>query len=325
MPRRKTTDNHSVSFPRIGCVSIAEYSFDDGPASILKPDNFKAILHSGKNGNVNARIVRAFIESFWHWNEKVLWLLNSSSYPYKEQQEKLASMILPYLGSVVLDWGCGTGECMKRIISQFLLENPEAKLEDFPVHIFFGADIDPAALRQIIENLRNVGYHRKLGLVHSATICKSPFRNESVDVILSSLGGLMYAGWWFDNEGKFICEGRNALVNFLQDCHRVLKQGGHLGFSAPKPNPSWSWIRILSIWHLLKERRLKELSTAILHSGEAEKLSKFMHEYERRGNAHYLTIDAWNEILQQTGFEIIDQSVEEVYAKQGVVVIARKI
>jgi len=50
-----------------------------------------------------------------------------------------------------------------------------------------------------------------------------------------------------------------------------------------------------------------------------------MNKLEQEGRAHYLSVQEWEEMLKRTGFEIINYSVGECYAKQGMVIIAKKV
>ena len=56
----------------------------------------------------------------------------------------------------------------------------------------------------------------------------------------------MYAGWWFQKD-QLVCEGTEALVKCLLDINRILKPGGVLAFSCPRPIPDWNKIRKESV------------------------------------------------------------------------------
>ena len=50
-----------------------------------------------------------------------------------------------------------------------------------------------------------------------------------------------------------------------------------------------------------------------------------MNQVEQEGHAHYLSVDDWQDLLKQSGFELVESSSGQYYAKQGVIVVARKI
>lgn len=258
--------------------------------------------------------VERFINDFWMWNEKVLWLLSSTSHPYIELQEKLARLASPYLGEIMVDLGCGTGNFLIRLF----------QLNGKPVRKIFALDIDWESLVQVPGNLRKSGYQGKVGLIHGSTMSELPIWSESVDCVVSSLGGLMYAGWTFE-DGRLVSEGRRSLINCLRDINRILKPNGCLAFSAPKPNPNWGAVLRDSLRWLLVNRRFHDFFKSLGKGLMAKKLSAFMNKVESTGHAHYLSLEDWEKYLKLTGFEIISSSFGEVYAKQGIVVVAKKI
>ncbi|MFA4872181.1 MAG: methyltransferase domain-containing protein [Patescibacteria group bacterium] len=263
--------------------------------------------------------VQQFIRDFWKWNAEVLWLLSSTSHPYIEMQEKLAQLVGPYLGETFVDLGCGTGNFCGRLF----------KLNGKQVKKIFAVDIDWESLAQVPQTLRSVGYRQKVALAQTSTMSKMPIWPESVDCVISSLGGLMYAGWWFEAENggklKLVCEGREALKKCLLDMNRIIKPGGHLAFSAPKPNPDFGAILRDSLWWLIKNGRFVDFVKILRRGFRAKKLSEFMHQVEREGHAHYISLEEWEKILRDAGFTMIDSNEGECYAKQGILAVARKV
>jgi SAM-dependent methyltransferase len=258
--------------------------------------------------------VRGFIRDFWEWNEKVLWLLNSTSHPYIELQEQLAKKVSPYLGRSIVDLGCGAGNFCARLF----------ELNGHEVRKISAVDIDWKSLAQVTQTLKDASYRHKVALIQSSTMSELPMWSESVDCVVSSLGGIMYAGWWFE-DGKMVCEGRDALYRCLIDINRILKPGGYLAFSTPRPNPNWGAVLRNSLFWLATHGKFIDLFRSLGSGLQAKKLSTFMHQVEKEGHAHYLSLEEWQDLLSRVGFEIIDSSFGEYYAKQGVIVIARKI
>jgi len=257
--------------------------------------------------------IKNFILDFYRWNKEVLWLVNSTSHPYISMQQTLARQADSHIGEVLVDLGCGTGG----FCSQLLQVDGKA------IRKIFAIDIDWKALVEVPEALRQANYCGKVALIQGSSMSRLPIWDGSVDSVVSSLGGLMYAGWWFEG-GKLVAQKRLALLNCLQDINRVLRPNGCLAFSAPKPEPDWGAILRDSVGWLIKTGRLTELYKAIRYGVPAKKLSAFMNRVERAGYAHYLCVEEWQALLEQTGFEIISSSFGECYAKQGVVIVARK-
>ena len=266
----------------------------------------------------------------------VLWLVSSISRPYIELQKMLAVMLRPYLGQVVLDLGCGTGNFFSR-----LFEDGDALSQ---VCKIFAVDIDWKSLVQVPTTLQEAGYRGRVALIQGSTMSELPVwsadylsdvrKIKPVDTIVSSLGGLMYAGWRFQSCGhdriEMISEGRRALAMCLAEVNRILPQDGILAFSAPKPNPDWEEIRKVSIQGLLKDtwhdwRNLPDFIKAVRLGKQARQLSEFMHQIEHEGHAHYLSVTDWTDYLGDAGFQVIDSSEGEYYAGQGLIVIAEKV
>jgi len=257
--------------------------------------------------------VRQFMLDFYVWNEKVLWLVTSTSQPYIEMQRKLAHMVNPFVGKSLVDLGCGSGD----FCAQLFQSNGAS------VKKIFAIDIDWKVLTKVPDVLSAAGYRQEVALIQGSTMSKLPIWDSSVDCVVSSLGGLMYAGWWFDDK-QMAWEGQAALLECLGDIRRILRPGGYLAFSAPRPNPDWGAVLKGSIRWLIKHGQLVKLYRAIRYGVPAKHLSQFMNQVESEGHAHYLSVEEWSKLLDQAGFEVIESSFGEVYAKQGVVVLARK-
>ncbi|MFA5029921.1 MAG: class I SAM-dependent methyltransferase [Patescibacteria group bacterium] len=259
--------------------------------------------------------VKGFIKDFWRWNEYALSLMNQNSFPYISMQQLLAKMIAPFTGEVLADIGCGAGDFCARLLQQ----------DGHWIRKIFAVDIDAwGSLARVPQTLKDAGYRGKVALAQDSTMSRLPIWDETVDCVVSSLGGVTYAGWWFE-DGELVCEGREALRRSLKDIRRILKPGGYLGFSGLMPNPDFMMIFKYSLWEPLRHCRLKPLWMTLKHGLRIKKISAFMHECECKQTAHYLTLEEWAAYLKEAGFEVVDASVGESYAKQGIVVVARKV
>jgi hypothetical protein len=121
-----------------------------------------------------------------------------------------------------------------------------------------------------------------------------------------------------------VCEGREALKKCLLDMNRIIKLDGHLAFSAPKPNPDWGAVLRDSLWWLLKKGEVIDFIKILRYGFRAKRLSEFMHQVEKEGHAHYITLNDWEQLLYDAGFTIIESNENQCYAKQGILVVARK-
>lgn len=259
-------------------------------------------------------LVRDFIKSFWKWNEYALPLMNSNSYPYISLQRELAKMVSGFLGEVLVDLGSGAGDFCARL---FEINGKEVKK-------IFAIDIDAwCSLSRVPETLKNSGYRNKVALVQTSSMSKLPIWDKTVDCVVSNLGGVTYAGWWFEN-GELICDRKDALVCCLKDINRILKLGGILGFSSLVPSPNFSMIFKHSIMMPLRHFDLKPLMMTLRHGLRIKTISQFMRICEQNENAHYLTVEDWSKYLNLAGFEIVSASTGKSYAKQGVVIVAKK-
>jgi len=320
--KKKATTINFINVSEIGRTAVEE------APPIFTPPFFKPTL---KNEGVEK-----FISDFWKWNEGVLGFVNEVSHIYIDMQEQLANLVHDHVGESLVDLGAGRGDFCVRLLQQ----------NGKKVRRIFAVDIDYVSLEHAPHLLSEIGYKHRLALVQTSTMYEMPIWDESVDCVVSSLGGLMYAGWWFEND-KLICEGPEALVKCLQDIHRILKPGGVLAFSCPRPIPDWNKIRKESVNWLLKEslslsnwsvkkKRLGQLWKGITYGKQAEALSAFMHEVEQEGHAFYLPpkyeeslgeeykTHNWECYLNLVGFDLIKSSIGECYAGQGVLCLARK-
>ncbi|MFA6550984.1 MAG: class I SAM-dependent methyltransferase [Patescibacteria group bacterium] len=259
--------------------------------------------------------IKQFCENFWQWNEHVPWLVYPDSQPHKELMNKLTHFMRKRVGKSCIDLGCGNGEFL-----EFLLQLGECTIEQY-----FGVDLDWQTLAAIPRKLKNTAYcGKKVYLIHMAAMFKLPLRDNSVCSAVSSLGALMYIWKWHDQNGKLVASGRDALKLGLKDVHRIIKPGGYLGISAPLPHPNWRAIRNEALRHIIFHKfSLKKIWKAIYHGTKAVKYSEFMNGLEGEGKAHYLSPEEWKEYLKEAGFKI-EEIVDDCYAGQGVIIIARK-
>lgn len=262
--------------------------------------------------------VANFIANFCKWNHDALRVMSHYSHPNFDMQEHLARMIGPHLGEVVLDIGAGAGNFHQRLFDQVPGAIDKMKR-------IFAVDFDWETLSNLPKNMRDFGYRGKVGLVVSATWSPLPIWDQSVDCIISSIGGLTYAGWRFDESGHFVCEGRSAMKMALADMNRVMKDGGHLGFSSLRPDPNFEMVLKDSLLWPLLNFKFRHLMEILLHGFHIKNISQFLHEAERNGNAQYLSVEEWTLHLQDAGFEVVDSSIGNCYAGQGVVIVAKKV
>jgi SAM-dependent methyltransferase len=293
---------------KVRFLTVTDNEIQDSPA-FFETEEFRCY-------SKHASIVQ-FIRDFWKWNEKVLWLVNSTSQPYIELQTELAKMIGPRIADAgtLVDLGCGAGDFCIRLMA----EGFGGKLKKI-----FAIDIDWKPLADIPENLRVAGYRRSVALIQAATMSTLPVWDETADCVVSSLGGVMYAGSWFDEDGKLVYEGREALDSCLKDVNRILKPGGYLALSVPKPNPDWGAVLRSSILHSVMHGHLFKLIRALKYGSQARAASAFMNQLDKDGRAHYLSSQDWAIALHEAGFEIVDSSFGQYYAKQGGLIVAQK-
>jgi len=260
--------------------------------------------------------VSGFISDFYKWNAYALPLMNSHSFPYMNLQEMLAKKSLPYLGEIIVDLGSGGGQfCSK------LLEVGGSGV----IKKIFAVDIDWQSLALVPGNLKNAGFiNGRVALVQSSTMSCLPIYDAIADCVLSSLGGLTYAGWWFNEKGELLFRGKEALLESLKDIYRILKPGGYVALSSPCPNPNWNAVLKESLWHFLSHGQFLKLYYVLRTGFKAKKLSTFMRQVEAMGCAHYLSVEEWSEIFSKVGFDIVEYSSGEYYSKQGVIMIAQK-
>ncbi len=272
---------------------------------VTTPDSFQKTLQYPR--------VREIISDFKRWNTVALPLMGTMSEPYMSIQRALVKAMRGRTGKTILDYGCGSGA-----IIAMLIKNGASNTSRV-----IAVDPDRITLQQVPQTLQSSnGFHGQVELVNSSSMVPLPLPDAEVDTIVSGLGAIIYSGFHFNSVGPK--EGKEALLECLKDCNRVLKLGGYLGFSSLVPNPDFKRIKRQSILSLLKGLRLKALWTAIRNASKIEKASHFMKECAQAGWAHYLTEQQWQDILQSCGFTVIEFQ-RGSYAGQGLVVVAQKI
>lgn len=254
--------------------------------------------------------VRKMLKDFENWNKVALPLMGEMSKPYISIQESLADAMWGKTGKIVLDYGCGNGTILEKLI---------ARGSDLELTIALDPDED--TLKQVPDKLKKAGFSGKIELIRSSSMVPLSLGEGEIDSIVSGLGGIAYSGFHHCSRG--ILEGRMALKECLADCHRVLKPGGYLGFSSLVPDPDFKRIKRESMLAILKGFRLKALWIAIHNAAKIEEASKFMKVVAKAGWAHYLSEEDWRKILDESGFKIIEVR-KGSYAGQGLVIVAQK-
>jgi len=272
--------------------------------------------------------VRKVVDFWEKWNDKVLWLLNDRAWPYREDmQQKLADFVAPYVPkeAFIADIGTGSGGFISRLVH---------KTVDRIIGIF-AVDLDLHALTAVPDSLRAAGFvsenqigfqRKKLWLIQASTMHPlhvDLIRPESMDLVTSVFGGIMYAGWFF-NSGMPL-EKRAALQACLKSIHAILKPNGYLAMSVPKPGANWTKIVLVSLWWYLRRGRLFSFFKFLPYAIRAKIISSFMHELVSSGHAHYLTKKEWCDQLEQVGFEVVEFFEEACFSRQAHYFIARKL
>ncbi|MEI6288338.1 MAG: class I SAM-dependent methyltransferase [Actinomycetota bacterium] len=307
--RRQASRNFQRNQKRIQFLDLDGSFIQDSPIFYESPE-FRLIR---KN-----KAVIDFIQGFWKWNEEALCVMSNYSHPNISMQEMLVNKLSPYLGEVLVDLGCGAGNFYGRLF-------PLSPMSKKTVKKIFAVDIDWESLSLVPHNLKKFGWQGRVALIQSSTLSELPVWDNTADAIVSSIGGLTYSGWRFDQQGQLICEGRQALISTLTDCNRILKSGGYLGFSSLRPKPNFEMVLWDSLSWPVLNFKWKSFWEILLNGFHIKNISQFLHKAEREQHAQYLSIEEWTEYLEKTGFEVIDVTIGECYAGQGVTIIARKI
>lgn len=257
--------------------------------------------------------VGQFLENFSIWNEFALPFMTKVSEPYRDQQRAVARLATAACGEVLVDYGCGLGGTT----AQMLLRGAKPKR-------VIAIDPDANVLRKMPANLRIIGYRGEIHRWQTASMYALPLKAESIDTVISGLGGITYAHpWIFQWDPIEYSERGQALASCLHDAARVLRPNGHLVFSSLLPNPDFNSIRTATMRGLLQKLAFGKLFQVIRKGKRIQSLSQFMKEHAARGEAHYLSEEAWVELLAESGFDTVE--VEHgIYAHQGIAIKARK-
>lgn len=256
--------------------------------------------------------VRRFIADFERWNNVAGPFMNRVSYPYRSLQQDLVSLMIGKTNSVLVDYGCGTGYIASALVATCTTSTPSR---------IVAVDPDLGSLSEVPNALTSVGYEGELCMLQSSSMVPLPLGNCEVDAIVSGLGAITYSGFHFSPTKHLV--GREALLECLKDCYRVLKPQGYLGFSSLIPNPNFKRIKWETIWSLFRKGEWWLLATSLPSARKVEHLSSFMAECALAGKAHYLTEEEWREVLSLAGFTVTCVKTGG-YAGQGIAIVAQK-
>ena len=160
--------------------------------------------------------------------EKRLELLleNTGDMALKRRARNIITNTNPQKGESILDVGCGDGYYL-HLLSNLGIQN--LKLT--------GTDFDKDGLKSAKRNLKN----KKITLVWSDLMTKTPFRSNSFDKIVMSE----------------VAEHLPDDVKCLKEVYRILKPGGTLCLSVPNANYPLLWDPVNKVLEFLTGRHIK--------------------------------------------------------------------
>jgi len=258
------------------------------------------------------RLIPGYLENFSRWNRVVSFGLNTFSYPYRNQQEVVIFLANQTLANktqeeiTILDDGCGEGRVIEEITAANKIKTVTA--------------LDPD--EKILNKISFKCHSPNLYLIVSFSFISLPLLSESVDLIISNLGGVTYGSLFFEKAN--IYKKREALEKVLKERKRILKKGGYLIIGSLVPQPDFLRIKKETIAHLLKTFNLKGFWYIFRNRKSMMEASWFMTKYAEEGWAHYLSTDEWKEILEKEGF-LIEEIKTGHYSGQGIVLLVKKL
>jgi ubiquinone/menaquinone biosynthesis C-methylase UbiE len=253
--------------------------------------------------------IRRFFSDFERWNSVAGPFMNQVCYPYISLRANLAEIMKGWVGSVLMDYGSGPG-----YIAAALVHNSGASK-------VIAVDPDLGALGTVPDNLAASGYNGEVDLIQSSSMVCLPLKDETVDTIVSSLGGIAYSGFFLNHSGMKM--GQEALLECLKECRRVLRAGGVLGFSSLIPNPNFKRIKWEGVWDVIRKGQFRTFIKFFPQIKGIEAVSAFMLDCASSGKAHYLSEQQWTELLAQAGFTVV-KARNGGYAGQGIAIVAQK-
>ena len=280
---------------------------------MLQTNNLKAekgLFIDGRFTKILPRVekeIPGWLKNFKKWNKVVSFGLNEFSFPYRDQQNVVIEEALKISWKTLLDDGAGEG----RVIFELLSKDKEKRI--------IALDPDKEILKRGAQ--RTKIFSSSITFLLSSSFIPLPLEKNSLDLIISNLGGITYGSLYFEDEKLFLK--KEALKKILKERKRVLKEGGHLIIGSLLPQPDFLRIKKETITYLFKTLNFRGLFYILKNRKEMMEASSFMTKYAEEGWAFYLFPQEWKEILLKEGF-IVKKIRIGHYSEQGVVILAQK-
>jgi ubiquinone/menaquinone biosynthesis C-methylase UbiE len=232
--------------------------------------------------------------TYSQWNEEVrFWREYGDIYeslqksgPYRALRRTVLELIEPTPNSIWLDAGCGPIS-----MSRLIWEKSKEKVKEI-----IAVDIILEPARRILENRYFIP---AVKLEYSNIGKRQRFPNNFFDGIV---GNLIFP-YCIEFENR---NGKGALLGVLEEMYRLLKPGGQLIWSTPKPKVRFEWVFLASIPDMLNIiayiKNPKEEITRILQGTTILKHALKIQEKGRRGIYHFLPIEELKSLHQEIGF-----------------------
>ena len=265
------------------------------------------LIGGAKNGEVSSEVIGDFLarnilepeirERLLLWkSEFEFWEKNTAIYPYMELGfhsrrlvETMEEFMEPRGGQIWLDAGCGPGKMSELIWSK----------SGSSVKKIIGIDI---ILKPAQQRAREIP---ALELEYGNLGERLRFSDQSFDGIVSNIA----IPYTIEFEG---IPGKEGIQLLFSELARVLRPGGQLIWSSPRPNMRTLIGFLVSVPDIVRNiRRIPNIPII------AVKLLKYSSELKRKGKQGaytYLSPPEWDEILGKAGF--VDSTWKFVFTHQ---------